>query len=286
MPLMDFLSMAGAAGGKDFPSWMNTAPFGSKFYVSYGQNLSGYLLSGRQTHILGQELKMVTDPSSWITGSSPLLTGIWSLISGAMGKTELYYGRNGGMTYVGPKFDINRTADWAVTVLKQAVATPTTGKEVTDKGKEKPAGAFGQEAVDKLAVAAAVAMGLIINGVTFGLDIAARVQYVAAPKAKETDKEGQPTDLFYLLNTLSLSLTSRLVALNEIIEVAAAWTNLGQGMLGITKVLLTVLAGAVLVASVITIIPISVALITAIVMEKDLGQGIEDGFTAIATLGS
>lgn len=268
MPLMDFLSMAGAAKGTDMPSWMPATLFGSKFSCSYGQTLSAFIGCGRQTHILGQELKMVTDPTSWLP-LSPAWTAAWSLVNGAAGKTELYYGRNGGMTYVGPKFDINRTANWALAVLKGAV-------------DRKTADNFGQEAIDKLALTAAIAMGLIVNGVSFGLDIAARVQYTAGTS---NGKEA-PTDLFYVLNTLSLSLTSRLVAVMEAIEVSAAWTNMGQGMLGIAKFFLKALLVIAVGACIITAVPAAIALTVGAVMEKDVTQGIEDAYDAISALGT
>lgn len=268
MPLMDFISIWEAAKGGNIPSL-----FGTKFSVNLGQSLTGCIGPGRQTHILGQELKLVTDPSSWISGSA-----LWSLLTGAAGKTELYYGRNSGMTYVGPKFDINRSADWALAVVKTASLRPTTGAETLKPSGaiDKPAGAFGQNAVDTAAVAGATAMGLIINGVAFGLDIAARIKF----------GDGKdPPNLFYLLNTLSMLLTSRLLAVMEIIEVAAAWTNLGQGVLGFVKVLLSILLTAALTAATVTIIPIGITLGICVLAEHDMLQGIEDAFKAIWAIG-
>lgn len=222
MALTDWIGVGFGAMNK--PVSLFGMEFGGKFGVEIGTSVGGYIL-GRQTHILGQELKFVSDPESLYTPASTLGMAASAILLGATGKSELYYGRNMGSTYIGPKFDIKR-------------ASKSFEKRVdTHKG----IGFFSSNAadpVDKAAAAACSAMALIINGVAVGLDIAAKIAYGDGKN---------PKDSFFLLKSLTISLTSRLMAFMELIEIKCGWVNAAAGFLKACKFLLKVVAVIVLV---------------------------------------
>src|SRR5262249_14675997 len=153
-----------------------------------GQSLSGYLIGGRQTHILGQELKLVCDPESFYTPASPLGMAASALLLGSTRKSELYFGRNMCSTYIGPKFRSKPIPDAFEQRIKSHAAVGFFSSKAEDP-------------IDKVAAIPCSAMSLITVGVCVGLDIAADIQY---------GNGKNPPALFSLLNTLSLSLTSRL----------------------------------------------------------------------------
>ena len=64
MGLLEWPQVFSAASGKNWTYGLGDL-WGGKFSVEIGQSLSGYLICGRQTHILGQELKLVVDPESF-----------------------------------------------------------------------------------------------------------------------------------------------------------------------------------------------------------------------------
>jgi hypothetical protein len=200
--------------------------WGGKFSVEIGQSLSGYLVAGRQTHILGQELKYVLDPEAFYTPASTLGMATMALLMGATGKSELYYGRNMGTTYIGPKFDIKRTP----ASFEKRVAT------------HKGVGFFSSTATDPVDKAACVAcslMSLIAMGVSIGLDIGAKIAYGDGKNPKAS---------FAVLNTLALALTSRLMALIELIEIKCGWVNMGEKLVAGCKIFLKILGALLLTA--------------------------------------
>jgi hypothetical protein len=239
MALLDWAQVFGAATGKSYTYGLADL-WGGKFSVEIGQSLSGYLIGGRQTHILGQELKLVCDPESFYTPASTIGMAAATLLLGSTGKSELYFGRNMGSTYIGPKFDIKRCPASFDKRVKTLLADPGFATKATDP-------------IDKIAAAACAVMSLITVGVMLGLDIAAKIQYGDGKN---------PQALFALLNTLSLSLTSRLMSLLELIEIKCGWVNAGEGFLAAGKIFLKF---------------VGVLLLTAIAIPAALLDGVTQG---------
>ena len=180
------------------------------------------------------------DPESFYTPASTIGMAAATLLLGSTGKSELYFGRNMGSTYIGPKFDIKRCP----ASFDKRVATKLPGVGFASTATDP---------VDKVAAVACSVMSLITVGVMLGLDIAAKIQY----------GDGKhPKDLFALLNTLSLSLTSRLMSLLELIEIKCGWVNVGAGFLKAAKIFLKI---------------IGVLLLTAIAIAAAMLDGVTQG---------
>ncbi|MBA4191477.1 MAG: hypothetical protein C0467_26150 [Planctomycetaceae bacterium] len=198
------------------------------YSVSMGDTLSAFLGSGRQTHIVGDEIKYVLDWESCLERVPVLHTLLSAFpvtaLLGEGGNMTWTFGRKTDLHYLGPAITIKRAGTisatsksnfFAADSLPSSIKGGQAAQEWTQK--EKIAGFTG------VPVALLSAALLAINT---GVEVAARVKY--QDKYKKSDKEAVEKMSTYC--TAALLLTTRMMYVIKSLELctAAAQTSVSD----------------------------------------------------------
>ena len=215
MSFMDFAEAFPAAHGKEF-DW-----FKGSCQVTVGDALAGFY-GGRQTHILGPDIKLVCDLEDMLVthGLGRLLPGLSELLAGIGGNVSFCYGSNVSATYIGPKIDIRRGEE-----IKKIGASLTKKNETTNLVAKEDA------AIAKIVLILSVIMLLVTWATELGLHFA-YPEFGSKDDDSEERHHGIPPQM---LKLLSIGLTSRLMEFIKQIETVKSRADLGQEYLKSAK---------------------------------------------------
>ncbi|MGE3808545.1 MAG: hypothetical protein AB7K24_28095 [Gemmataceae bacterium] len=187
--------------------WLSLTNWSGSVNLSAGSALTG-VIGGRQTHIMGSELKIVCDPLSFLPPTAGWASMGLALICGMMGEKKVVFGHTGGLIY-GKKYEVLRGGKESE--LK-AVKVEGWNKGVPMAPKTDD---VDDMVIDGAAVAACFALSLAVVAAGTTLDILARV--------KTYDEKGKPTEATNFYTGISSLVCSRLVGIMEVIEYTSGW---------------------------------------------------------------
>lgn len=211
MGVYDFLTLQNMKEG-----W--TKLLNGSYSVSLGDNLSAFIGSGRQTHIVGDEIKYVVD---WVRclEQVPYLGSLLKVLPlnallGEGGNMTWTFGRKTDLHYIGPAIAINRAG-------KKAVTSKVNFFSPDPKPKDYKGTADEWEAKEKVAKFTGVITALLsaaMVAVNTGVQIAARVKYQDKykPSSGTPDKDAVVGMTEYC--TISLIMTTRMMYLIKSLE--------------------------------------------------------------------
>ncbi len=172
---------------------------GDKFEFTFGSQFD---------HIFGGEVKIFCDPIELLGGGNPVFSAVAAMLLGASGNTDLVFGSDTSVTYVGPVFEIKRA-------------------RVFEKNTSEKASLL--DPVDGPTSALAVALSVLICATAFAIDMAMHFKYPKYGSEKpEDEKEAESYGKTpRVLKEICIELISRLVALLRIVECWSAKANYG-----------------------------------------------------------
>lgn len=186
------------------------------YSVSFGDNLSAFIGSGRQTHIVGDEIKYVLDWEGCLSKLPLLGTLLHSvpaqLLFGDGGNMTWTYGRKTDLHYIGPAIAIARAGKMEATSQQNffgapsPVANPLNG-EALDKSK-----------IDTTTGVVVALLSAAMLAVNTGVEIAARIKY--QDNYKKNDKDATEQMTTYCTSTLMV--TTRMMYIIKSVELCAA----------------------------------------------------------------
>ena len=159
------------------------------YSVSLGDTLSAFIGSGRQTHIVGDEIKYVLDWEGCLE-QLPLLHTLlnsfpMSLLMGEGGNMTWTYGRVTNLHYIGPKIEIKRAGTLSATSKSNFFASDDRPKDVKG-GVEAAEWAAKQKIAGWTGVATALLSAAML-AINTAYEVLARINY--QDKYKKSDKE-------------------------------------------------------------------------------------------------
>ncbi|MCE9562699.1 MAG: hypothetical protein K8U57_11690 [Planctomycetes bacterium] len=195
--------------------------FTGSYSVSMGDNLSAFIGSGRQTHIVGDEIKYVFD---WIRclEQIPLLKSLMGALPlnallGEGGNMTWTFGRKTDLHYIGPAIAINRAGKKTATSRSKFYAAESMPKDFKGTAEE-------WEAKEKVAKWSGRIVGLLsfaMLAVNTGVQVAARVKYQSGYNKYKTTPNTSDRASFEEMTkycSITLILTTRLMYLIKSIE--------------------------------------------------------------------
>jgi hypothetical protein len=195
------------------------------YSVSLGDTLSAFIGSGRQTHIVGDEIKYVLDWEGCLE-RIPYLHGLLnsfpiSLLLGEGGNMTWTYGRKTDLHYFGPAIAIKRAGTLSATSKSNFFASddlpPAKDKDKGHTIKEGAEWAAKQKIAGWTGVPVALLSAAML-AISTGYEITARINY--QDKYKKADKEA--TEKMTSMCTVSLLLTTRMMYVVKAIELCTA----------------------------------------------------------------
>jgi len=196
------------------------------YSVSMGDTLSAFLGSGRQTHIVGDEIKYVLDWESCLE-RVPVLHSLLSAfpvtaLLGEGGNMTWTFGRKTDLHYLGPAITIKRAGSISATSKANFFAADPIPKDY--KGS-----ALEWANKEKIAQCTGIPVALLsaaLLAVNTGVEVAARVKY--QDMYKKSDKEAVEKMSTYC--TATLLLTTRMMYVIKSLELctAAAQTSVSE----------------------------------------------------------
>ncbi|WP_439630183.1 hypothetical protein [Gemmata sp.] len=206
-----------------------TTLLSGSYSVSMGDTLSSFIGAGRQTHIVGDEIKYVFDWESFLElGHVPILGSLLEVLPvnallGEGGNMTWTFGRKTDLHYLGPSVTIKRAGSVSATSKSNFFAADDQAKDKDFKGTAE------EWAVrEKLATYTGVITALLsaaMIAINTGAEVVARVKY--QDQYKKSDKEA--VEKMVLFCTISLLLTTRMMYLIKSIEL---FTAFGQRAIG------------------------------------------------------
>lgn len=209
MGMWDVLTLA-----NDKKEW--TKMLTGAYSVSFGDNLSAFIGSGRQTHIVGDEIKYVLDWEGCLS-KFPLIGGMLhsvpaQLLFGDGGNMTWTYGRKTDLHYIGPAVAIARAGKMEATSQQNFFGAPSPpNNPLNGEARDK-------SLVDTTTGKVVALLSAAMLAVNTGVEIAARIKY--QDNYKKNDKDATEQMTTYCTSTLMI--TTRMMYIIKSVELCAA----------------------------------------------------------------
>jgi hypothetical protein len=223
--MYDALTLAADHVNQDWAKMLS-----GSYSVSFGDNLSAFIGSGRQTHIVGDEIKYVLDWEG-VLSKIPYLGDVLhsmpaQLLFGDGGNMTWTFGRKTDLHYIGPSIAIKRAGEQKATSRLTFFGADAADVSRIDDWDEwvKVVEANQKEEVDTTTGKVVALLSVLMLAINTGVEIAAKIKYGKGYKTSTTpgnpvDKEAVEGMTKYCTSTLML--TTRLMYLIKSVELVA-----------------------------------------------------------------
>lgn len=227
--------------------------FTGSYSVSMGDNLSAFIGSGRQTHIVGDEIKYVFD---WIRclEQIPLLKSLMAALPlnallGEGGNMTWTFGRKTDLHYIGPAIAINRAGKKTATSRTKFYAAESVPKDFKGTAEEWAT----KEKVAKLSGRIVGLLSFAMLAVNTGVQVAARVKYQSGYNKYKTTPSTSDRASFEEMTkycSITLILTTRMMYLIKSIELCTVLAQNAVSQFFSASTLVKMSANAIICGSV------------------------------------